>query len=211
MTLVTVSAKRNRVYARKFDHDEARRLVQAGASYQEVASMFGVTYAAVRRVVDPRVRRKMDEATRRQFEYVCEDCGGLCTHNFSSKRGNHDRVVCKACAVERRREDELLKRLDDEGNLRCGRCHEHKPVEAFRMRATGFPNHTCKACVNGKRREWRLANLERARQAERRRYKERKAAAVGHSQRGCYCDACERNRAYGRAYYARQKALRAEA
>jgi transposase-like protein len=51
MNNVTVSARRNRVYERKFNHEEAVRRHDAGASYSTLAREYGVTPMTVRRVV----------------------------------------------------------------------------------------------------------------------------------------------------------------
>jgi predicted DNA-binding protein (UPF0251 family) len=51
MSLRHQSARRNRVYIRKFDHEEAIRLHRSGVSYCELGRRMGVTAMTVRRVV----------------------------------------------------------------------------------------------------------------------------------------------------------------
>lgn len=55
MSLQTVSTKRNRVYERAFDHDEARQLREADPktwTHKALAAHFGVSTQAVKRVLD---------------------------------------------------------------------------------------------------------------------------------------------------------------
>lgn len=61
MALVTVSKKRNRVYYRKFDHDEARRLRAEDPkhwSYSELARHFDVSKTAIRFLFFEKEREK---------------------------------------------------------------------------------------------------------------------------------------------------------
>lgn len=155
MSTVTVSTKRNRVYPRKFDHELAIARYHEGVPVKRIADEMGVTDGAVWRVVDPRIRKRMSEAMRLRFAALCDDCGGPCTHNWSSKHQRHDRVVCNRCAGIRRREDTLLSRLNDEGDIRCARCEQHQPVTEYRMDAAGFPKGRCRSCETAARRAYR--------------------------------------------------------
>ena len=176
MSLETVSTKRNRVYSRKFDHDEAIRLRAEGWTWQSLADHFGVVPQAVRRVVNPTVRKRMDKNTKERFKALCGDCGRECTHNWWTKRARHDRVVCFHCSQIRTREENLLTRLDPDGNIRCSKCGEHRTHDMYRF-DRGFPVSHCRTCETASRRANREANVERERAYMREYHRKRKAAA----------------------------------
>lgn len=54
MSLETHSKKRNRVYERAFDHEEAQRLRSEGWSYDDLAERFGVSLTSSPASVRPR-------------------------------------------------------------------------------------------------------------------------------------------------------------
>jgi hypothetical protein len=176
MSLVTVSTKRNRVYQRKFDHDECRRLRQDGWTYQALADHYHVSIAAIDRVLNPNRRKRMDERTRDWLTAICDDCGKTCTHNWSSKKGRHDRVCCKQCGDKRRREEHLIARHDEHGNIHCCRCETHKPPDDFRFDKHGFPRNRCRSCETAARRDYHHRHLEQER-AWLREYRRRRALA----------------------------------
>jgi len=63
MGMETHSTRRNRVYARKFDHDEAFRLHQQGWTYEALARRYDVKPMTVRRVIKRRYGAIGDGAT----------------------------------------------------------------------------------------------------------------------------------------------------
>jgi hypothetical protein len=184
VSMVTVSRKRARVYPRKFDHDEARELYARGFSAGRLALKYGVTVTAIRRVLDPELRAKMQarvDAYRRSG--VCERCGGPCVpvrHRSKQVHNPDGRELCKGCrAIVRRKPI----RLSADGVLlgECGSCHTWKPLAEF-------PPRVQRAIANGRVAKWRCRACETA---ERRDYRHRNR---------------ERERAYERAYRAKQRA-----
>lgn len=154
--MVTVTTKRARAYARRFDHDECRRLYATGGWTQSrLAARFGVSQARIGQIVNPSLKARVDARSRERFAALCDDCGGPCTHNWWNKNGRHDRVICRTCSMERKREERLLGRLNEAGDIRCHACGNHKPIEAYRLRpATGYPCNYCRACETAKRMEY---------------------------------------------------------
>lgn len=125
MSLVTVSTKRKRIYPRKFDHDEARRLrVMEGWSYARLARHFRVSRAGVARVVNPDVRRRMPEYTDRWvMGGECRACGGPCARNH--------RDYCRKCASERSRTRFRYDELGQLAGIRCITCKQWKAPDFF--------------------------------------------------------------------------------
>jgi hypothetical protein len=157
-----------RVYVRKFDWDEARRLHAEGRSVYGIAKDLGVSAAAVWRVVDPERRRKM---AARSAEYqrsgTCVDCGGPCSRNRARPAAR-----CPDC-------DGKHKRLVTETEARCVDCKRWLPHDAFspcRLKRTkdGGSSRTCRECETARRQANREANRERERAYARQRYQRRR-------------------------------------
>lgn len=156
MSLETISDKRDRIYQRKFDHDEARLLHSAGESYSALADRYGVTIQAVRRVCDERVRSDMEALTkeymRTHFRSPClGGCGRLVLRGGGKRSG-----YCRCCSKSRR---DAARTDIREGELRCSKCGEwkqdasfptYRPVAARRGR-----NSQCRSCHAAVRREYR--------------------------------------------------------
>lgn len=151
MSLVTISTKRKRIYSRKFDHDEARRLrVMQGWSYARLARHFGVSRAAVARVVNPDVRRRMQEYTDRWvMGGECRACGGPCARNH--------RDYCRKCASERSRTRYRYDELGQLASLRCTTCKQWKSPETFPSNRTRpfAKHHECRECGTKARQAYR--------------------------------------------------------
>jgi hypothetical protein len=135
-----------RVYVRKFDWDEARRLRAEGWSYQAIAERLGVSASAVWQVLTG-ARRKAEyrernrEALRRLYrgKGSCADCGGPIWLHTARK---HPR--CTDCAAKRKT---VTVRPD---TLRCFSCGEWKPDALFpysRSHRSRRGHHgACRAC-----------------------------------------------------------------
>ena len=177
MSLTTIG-KNGRVYERRFDHDEAKRLRASGWTWRALADRYGVCANAVVRVVDDRARARLDASTRQWMTALCDDCGSECTHNWSSKHGRHDRVVCRPCSMERRKEESLLSRMDENGDLLCSGCGVYRPMVDFVMRQSGSPRSRCRACETEARRVHRHANIEATRAWDREYKRRRRAEAA---------------------------------
>jgi hypothetical protein len=175
VSLVTVG-KNGRVYPRLFDHDEALRLRGEGWTIQMVADHFGVSYRGVQRVTTPGERERMDAATMERFEAICDDCGGRCTHNWSNRHGRHDRVVCQPCAAIRTREEALMARLNEDGDVRCTHCDAYQPMSVF-SNDRGYPRAWCPSCETESRKARRRANRDRE-NAWQREYKRKRRLAA---------------------------------
>ena len=191
MSMVTVSRKRARVYRRKFDHDEALRLRSEGHACGKIAAMLGVSEQAIRRVVVPGERERMEAQYRRTYAGTCETCGGPCLSIRHAGKRDHNpdgRELCQRC-----RSDEKIERIrfDSDGALTEVRCSSEdcangerwQPPENFgrgpshrRFREGGISNH-CRACQTAKRRDYRRRNRARERAYDRAYRASRRLAA----------------------------------
>lgn len=169
MSLVTVSAKRRRVYERAFDHDEARRLHGEGWGYSQLVDHFGVSEAAVRRVCDPAVAERMEaHALAWNREHSRAPCKGGCGTRVwrVGKTGRKKRSgYCPRCWAIRRTADAVR-----DGELLCLKCEQWKPDEDFyrAQRPTRRGRKSwCKACENAARRAHRKANADQERKTNR--------------------------------------------
>jgi hypothetical protein len=140
-----------RVYTRKFDWDEARRLYDGGLSYAAIGVRLGVSHGAVYFALNEAARKRMAARNSQwQREGVCAECGTGCSRNASRKV-----TRCSVCANKRRattvRENEL--------SCRC--CKEWKPYNAFPMggnHARSGRHHDCRVCLTEAKRAWRERN-----------------------------------------------------
>lgn len=164
-TFPSPSKRRNRVYERKFDWDEALRLRdEEGMTLKEIAHRFGVTDGAIDNALqtlrDPTyAERKLTyhrEWSRENQRGPCRGCGEvLVWTNVPGRAG-----LCPRCTGAERAKDGV--RVDE---LLCRKCGEWKDDDAFRLRPgeqyarRGRGPH-CRSCEN------------RARQAYRERTKE---------------------------------------
>lgn len=174
MSLITVSKKRKRTYLRAFDHDLARALRKQGWNYTQLAQRFDVSPTAVRRVCEPAVDERMQAAALQWIKNnKREPCRGGCGRRVYTTREERS-GYCISCRSELR--SAVNVRPDE---LRCTKCGEWKPDDAFFKRAEGkrrrYRTHHCKVCSVAARRANRLANMERER-ARSRNYKRQKAA-----------------------------------
>ncbi len=143
-----------RVYVRRFDRDEARRLVEEGHTQSSVAEMLGVSASAVWFAVHPSAyERNMVLRSEWQRTGVCPDCGAK-----TSRTGGIGSRRCIPCAAR------LATTSVRETELLCFSCREWKPDAAFPCnrgeRAAcrrGRHNH-CRACQTVLRREYRHRN-----------------------------------------------------
>lgn len=135
---------------RKFDYDEAARLRAEGLTYQAIAERFGVTAMAVYWAVNEEAReRAIARNTEWQRSGTCPDCGGPSTRHSITKS-----LRCKACF------DRTQATSVHEDELRCFRCREWKPDEAFPRNRSGRKlrrgrHNFCRACSTVVRQEYR--------------------------------------------------------
>lgn len=156
MSLTYRSTQRNRVYTRKFDHEEAKRRYEAGESPAALAREYGVTINAVRRVVIPGERARMAatalEHHRRKGNpsqyWDCPDCGAR------ARKGHR----CRACYLIARYE-ERPQPIDAVGRVYCYRCRAYRPADEFsfdpRWPKRGFRREVCRACDSARRQDYR--------------------------------------------------------
>lgn len=169
-----------RVYPRKFDWDEARRLRDQGLSYAAIGQRLGVSETAVWRVIsEDRMVYTLASNARRQTSGTCHVCGAPCSHNATqNRRGGRqpDQDLCRSCANTTSVRPTTLK---------CSECGDWYPDDAFwRNRANPHRrgrHQSCKACGVARRKAYRVlhpdqAKAENARNAERRK-QQRQAAA----------------------------------
>lgn len=168
-----------RVYQRRFDRDEARRLRDQGLTYAEVGRRLGVTREAIRYGLDPAARLRADAARARlQTSGTCIDCGAPCSHNATSNtlagRGPDD-DVCRECSYARQR---TSVRPDA---LWCPGCEAWLPDDAFHRNASSRKGrrgrrNECKACDTARRHAYRVLHPDKERAAQERRQQRRRAA-----------------------------------
>lgn len=150
MSLVTVSKKRNRVYQRRFDHEEAAKRHHSGESMMSLAREYGVSVTAIERVVKPGKRERMNFYTRRStMSGVCIDCGKTGITKRSSR--------CMECSSRSR----ITTVRPD--TIHCGRCERWLPDDAFRHSEKNTPSHRyrnrrCRECETQARKEYRDRN-----------------------------------------------------
>lgn len=175
MSMVTVSTKRDRIYTRAFDHEEARRLREDGWTYPALAERYGVSATALQRVCNPRVRERMDARSndwiREHMRAPClGGCGRLVWLQTPGRSG-----YCPTCVGKRKAAVNVR-----EGELRCTRCGEWKADAEFgtKKRKTRRGRRTwCRPCEAAARRAHRHANSEQERTYARNRKRKGKAMA----------------------------------
>jgi hypothetical protein len=153
MALVTVSEKRNRVYERKFDHDQARAMRKAGMSLTALAEHFGVSATSIQRACDPEFRKRMDKRTLKYMRERRVPCKTLGCETLVWTTHKDGSGYCQDCEIARRTAAD-----ERPGELRCTKCGEWKPDEDFRLRRTQTRRgrkSQCRACENATRNDYR--------------------------------------------------------
>jgi len=164
----------------RFDWDDCRRLRDEGWTQIRLAAHFGVSQAAVSRVLNiEKVRPKEAERRQRYYAACCEDCGGRASVNWAERSEHNQRrlnegVLCRRCSGTRRREATLLRRINPDGDILCSKCGQHRPPDRFRD-TRGFPKEWCKDCETVQRRAHRQAHPEIERAAYERQKARRRA------------------------------------
>jgi hypothetical protein len=167
-----------RVYERKFDWDEARRLREEGESYTKLGARFGVSASAIYFACNPKAyeaARVRSSAAQRSG--ICVVCGERCSWN----RAQQTAPRCRRCAALDRT---TTVEWDDHGaigRIRCHVCHVWKDVDEFAPSQRYSGARTCRVCNTRIKRESRarpeVRERERVRDRERRRRQRLKAAA----------------------------------
>lgn len=160
MSLITVTPKRKRVYQRKFDHEQALELLDAGGSVQAVAEKFGVSTSRIYQIRHRRAdpgwwERDADRRRKWTRENQRAPCAGGCgTMVWMAQEGRSG--FCPSCVrtVGYVTDDELM----------CHGCREWKPDEEFGY-SPSYPRgrrhraSRCLKCLREKRRERRRRGL----------------------------------------------------
>lgn len=184
--LETYSLKKRRVYERKFDHEEARRLHSEGMALHAIARHFGVSDNAVRRVVDLEFREMMDKKTRAWIEKTkrAPCLGGCGTRVWLQNQARTG--YCHRCLPAKRNEWTVR-----EGELLCRRCEQWKPDRDFplnrksKRRKDGTPSASrrgrdpwCRSCATAVRRAHRHAHPEQEKRQNQRVMQKRREAKM---------------------------------
>ena len=159
---VTVGANGRR-YPRAFNHDQARALYGQGISMRRLAVHFGVSDAAVLRVVNPDVRERMSRAANAKImSGTCDHCGGpTVLDRYRNGDPGDGKLLCKTC---RGRERRTRYRLDELGQLaavHCSACDTWQPPEEFGPSAVAKwlagerPRSECRTCQTASRTAYR--------------------------------------------------------
>lgn len=139
-----------RVYTRKFDWHEAKRLRGEGLTYRQIADRLGVSDTAVMRACDPWFRERMEKTTSAWVRGArCPDCG---TQTTRQRKGEDHR--CRRCDSIRRGTTAR------DGELLCTVCREWKPDDAYphsreEKHARRGRHGSCRVCLTVARREYR--------------------------------------------------------
>jgi len=151
MSLVTVSTKRKRIYPRKFDHDEARKLhVVDGVGITELARRYGVSYNGMRRVLDAEFRKKLDALSVSYImSGICSVCGG-------PRNRYHRSGLCRKCSNEKKQTRFRFNEWGEVAAIRCSTCREWKPPELFPSgKASRGYHQQCRTCQTKARQDYR--------------------------------------------------------
>lgn len=166
MTNLVYSAKKNRWYERKFDHDKARRLHLQGMAIAEIARRLGVSATAVDRVTNPERARQMDEQTKKfMWKHRRKPCKGGCGRLvWTTEKGRTG--MCLRCVGKLQTRNEVR-----EGELKCKRCGEWKPDEEFPL--AKFQNRKAGRVRGGISRRYRHSWCRPCSAAVRREHRQR--------------------------------------
>lgn len=150
-----------RVALRKFDHDECRRLRGDGWTYPALADHFGVSEAAIGRVVNPHRRDRVAATSARKMRAVAGACrcGRPMTYasmSYHRRLGQEPRCIrCQGL------DNATSVRAD---TLLCSTCRRWLPDDAFaaaRAKAARRHRHQqCRPCNTAEKRARRAANTQ---------------------------------------------------
>lgn len=152
---------------RLIDYDECRTLHTQGWTHAALAERYGVTEGGVFRVLHlDRVRKYEKKARERYYAATCEDCGGPARVNWAdpsprAQRRLEEGIICRNCRGLRTREETLLRRMNDDGDIRCSKCKDYRPPNRYGDKR-GFPRPICLDCEAQYRRELRERTRDRA-------------------------------------------------
>lgn len=151
-----------RIYPRKFDWEDARRRYEHGHTFTEIAQDFGVTWAAINRIISPGAYERYANASRAwQLTGTCDICGASAT-----RRAKGLPTRCRDCSAK-----SLATSVRDT-TLWCATCKQWKPDDQF-SRSNSVSklrrgrHRQCAACNTIKKRDWRNRNQEKQRAYDR--------------------------------------------
>lgn len=141
-----------RVYVRKFDWDEARRLRSEGMTYQDIAERFGVSDMAVYLACNEDARTAQNQRSSGwQKSGICPVCGGRASRNAAT--GQHR---CRSCASK------AAATSVRETTLLCKKCRQWKPDVDFHLKRSNAHRRErhcyCRSCTTIEKRRWRERN-----------------------------------------------------
>lgn len=155
----------SRVYTRKFDWDEARRLRGEGWTHQRIADRFGVSRTAIHFVLNEKARLAANRRAKEwQMGGSCEECGGRCIRPSHLSRSEHAaadrRMLCRTCRGRASRTG--VEVINGVIQIRCGSCRIYKPVDDYGPRTArrlvegkAVRKRTCRSCEALKRQDYR--------------------------------------------------------
>lgn len=166
--------EKNRIYHRRFDHEEALARRAAGESVAELAAEYGVTTTAIYKITpEAKARDLRRHREWRWRDSSCEVCGKPAMRVVQGKAVNNPdgRCLCRRCRADEKRE---RLRFDELGELGAVRCSNLDCANGQRwQQPENFPRGTrhrevreggihsqCRACGTRAKRLYRAAHPE---------------------------------------------------
>ncbi len=148
-----MTASPGQIALRKFDHDEARDRHAKGEGIAPLAREYGVAWAAVARVVDERVRRKMHAQSLANLERRRMPCRGGCGV-LVWQHGPRRTGYCPQCLGEKRNVVNHGTESEYRDGCRCPLCTQaaSEAKRQRRLRARVPCSHGCGTMVEGNNR-----------------------------------------------------------
>lgn len=152
----TTIGKNGQTYVCKFDHEEARARFALGEETASIARGYGVSWSAVKRVVDPQTRKKMDARARANIEARRVPCRGGCARLVWMHGARPRTGYCPKCLGEKTNVVRHGTETEYSQGCRCGKCLTAASAAKRRRRENSrIPcSHGCGTLVDGINRGW---------------------------------------------------------
>jgi hypothetical protein len=127
LALTYQSKVRNRVYVRKFDHEEARlRHKYLDETYPQLAERYGVSESAIEHVINDTPERRERLKRNRHAWYIREGWKVQYDHCECGRWKRKVSATCRACYLREKFAEQVVA-----GRLLCLKCREYKDPDEF--------------------------------------------------------------------------------